>query len=158
MISLQFGFYFLWCDFFFRWKQRRQLIWMSCMNRKVKLRLKNMRDMWKVTVFFPLLRTVLSCWTKNAQTLCISMWYHQKWVWIFPAELQKKHEQEKTQLTETFQAAENVLKVKTSWSADLFIQFFTWTNVSCFSQQQRQTVNIFYASVFLLYFLTLCCN
>lgn len=31
---------------------------------------------------------------------------------FFAAELQKIHEQEKSQLTEKFQAAENVLKVK----------------------------------------------
>lgn len=30
---------------------------------------------------------------------------------LFPAELQNKHQQEQSQLTETFQAAERVLKV-----------------------------------------------
>lgn len=42
---------------------------------------------------------------------------------FFAAELQKRHEQEKSQLTETFQAAENVLKVRNRTNSPLTLIF-----------------------------------
>ncbi len=47
----------------------------------------------------------------NSRGLCFQVTFSLS-LCFFAAELQKQHEQEKSQLTEKFQAAENVLKVK----------------------------------------------
>lgn len=44
---------------------------------------------------------------------------------LFPAELQRRNEHEKNQLTEKFQAAENVLKVNVETTSSVFVSVNT---------------------------------